>query len=93
MKLQLKMGQDEDFHPSTQLTTANLPHTPFYSLQDSSDPPLSRELYAFRTLRPKHLDIAHFFHVAPSVWNSLPREIRHIESTTAYETALKTHLL
>ena len=28
--------------------------------QDSSAPPLTQELYTFRTLRPKHLDIAHF---------------------------------
>ena len=34
-----------------------------------------------------------FFHAAPSVWNSLPHEIRHIQSATAFKTALKTHLL
>ena len=28
---------------------------------------------------------------APSVWNSLPHEIRHIQSTTVFKTALKTH--
>ena len=28
--------------------------------QDSSAPPLTQELYAFRTQRPKHLDIVHF---------------------------------
>ena len=33
-----------------------------------------------------------FSHAAPSVWNSLPHEIRHIQSTTAFKTALKTHL-
>ena len=32
------------------------------------------------------------FYAAPSVWNSLPHEIRHIQLTTAFETALKTHL-
>ena len=33
-----------------------------------------------------------FSHAAPSVWNSLPHEIRHIQSTTAFKTDLKTHL-
>ena len=33
-----------------------------------------------------------FSHVAHSVWNSLPHEIRHIQSPTAFKTALKTHL-
>ena len=31
-------------------------------------------------------------HAAFSVWNSLPREIRHIQSTTAFTNALKTRL-
>ena len=34
-----------------------------------------------------------FYYAALSVWNSLPREVRHIQSTTAFRTALKTHLL
>ena len=33
-----------------------------------------------------------FSYAAPSVWNSLPSEIRHIQSTTAFKTALKTCL-
>ena len=33
-----------------------------------------------------------FSHATPSVWNSLPHEIRHIQSNTAFKTALKTHL-
>ena len=39
-----------------------------------------------------HLDIAFFPYAAPSVWSSLPREIRHTQSTTAFKTAPKTHL-
>ena len=31
-------------------------------------------------------------HAAPSAWNYLPCEIRYIQSTTAFKTALKTHL-
>ena len=50
-----------------------------------------------RTLRIPHIltkTFGHssFSHAAPSVWNSLPHEIRHIQSTTAFKTALKTHL-
>ena len=33
-----------------------------------------------------------FSHAAPSVWNSLPHDIRHIQSAAAFKTALKTHL-
>ena len=33
-----------------------------------------------------------FSHAAPSVWNSLPHDIKHIQSVTAFKTALKTHL-
>ena len=34
-----------------------------------------------------------FSYAAPSVWNSLPREIRHSQQSTAvFKTALKTHL-
>ena len=43
-------------------------------------------------LRPKHGHRS-FSYSAPSVWKSVPREIRHIQSTTAFKTALKTHLL
>ena len=43
-------------------------------------------------IRPKHLDIVHFPNAAPAVWNSLPHDIRHIQSVTAFKTALKTHL-
>ena len=31
-----------------------------------------------------------FSYDAPSVWNPLPREIRHIQSSTAFKTTLKT---
>ena len=33
-----------------------------------------------------------FSHAAPSVWNSLPHNIRPIQSVIAFKTALKTHL-
>ena len=50
-----------------------------------------------RTLRIPHLKTKTFGHrsfsyTTPSVWNSLPFEIRHIQPTTAFKTALKTHL-
>ena len=50
-----------------------------------------------RTLRIPHIKtktFGHrsFSHAAPSVWNSLPHDIRHIRSVTSFKTALKTHL-
>ena len=63
-------------------------YSPSRQLRSSSDS---------RTLRIQHIKTKtfgqrSFSHAAPSVWNSLPYEIRHIQSTTAFETALKTHL-
>ena len=43
-------------------------------------------------IKTKTFGHSSFSHAAPSVWNSLPHEIRHIQSTTAFKTALKTHL-
>ena len=34
-----------------------------------------------------------FFYCAPKQWNSLPSVIRHIQSSHAFKTGLKTHLL
>ena len=63
-------------------------YSPSRQLRSSSDS---------RTLRIPHIKIKtfghrSFSHVAPSVWNSLPHEIIHIQSATAFKTALKTHL-
>ena len=48
-----------------------------------------------RTLSIPHIKTfghCSFSHATPSVWNSLPHEIGHIQSTIAFRTALKTHL-
>ena len=63
-------------------------YSPSRQLCSSSDP---------RTLRSPQIKTKTFGHrsfscAAPSVRNSLSREIRHIQSTTARTTALKTHL-
>ena len=63
-------------------------YSPSRRLRSSSDS---------RTLRISHVKTKTFGHrsfsyAALSVWNSLPREIRHIQSTTAFKTALTTHL-
>ena len=44
-------------------------------------------------IKTKRFGHRSFSHATSSVWNSLPHEIRHIQSTTAFKTALKTHLL
>ena len=58
--------------------------------QDSSTPLLTQELYAFRTLT-KTFGHRSFSHAVPSVLNSLPHEIRHIQSTT-YTHLFKSYL-
>ena len=50
-----------------------------------------------RTLRIPHIKTKtsghrSFSHAASSVWNSLPHDIRHIQSVTAFKAALKTYL-
>ena len=63
-------------------------YSPSWQLRSSSDS---------RTLCIPHIKIKTVGHrslsnAAPSVWNSLPHEIRGIQLTTAFKTALKTHL-
>ena len=50
-----------------------------------------------RTLRILHIKTKtsghrSFSHAAPSIWNTLPREIRHIQLTAAFKIALKANL-
>ena len=63
--------------------------------QDNSAPFLTQELYEplkKHILKPKHLASTLFSYAAPSVRNSLPLEMRHIQSTTTFKTVLKTLL-
>ena len=52
--------------------------------QDSSAPPLTQEFYAHNNthiilhIKTKSFGHCSFSYAAPSVWNSLPHEIRHI---------------
>ena len=59
--------------------------------RDSSALPLTQEL-RISHLKTKTFGHLSFFYTDPSVWNSLPREIRHIQSTTAFKTVPTTHL-
>ena len=63
-------------------------YSPSRQLRSSSD---SRTL-CIPQIRTKTFGHRSFSYAAPSVVNSLPREIRHIQSTTTLRTALKTHL-
>ena len=59
--------------------------------QDNSAPLLTQEHHVFHMLRLKH-GCHSFSYAAPSVWDSLPHKISHIQSTTlstAFKTALK----
>ena len=64
-------------------------YSPSRQLRSSSD---SRTLLILLMIKTKTFGHRSFSHATPSVWNSLPQEIRHIQSTTAFRTALKTHL-
>ena len=63
-------------------------YSPSRQLHSSSD---SRTLRIphIKTKTSRHHSLSH---AAPSVWNSLPHEIRHVQSATAFKTASKTHL-
>ena len=63
-------------------------YTPSRQLRSSSDSRTPRIPHT----KSKPFGHRSFSHAAPSVWNSLPREIRHTQSTTAFKTAPKTHL-
>ena len=63
-------------------------YSPSRQLRSSSDS---------RTLRIPHIKTKtfgrrSFSYATSSVWSSLPRETRHIQTTTAFKTAYKTHL-
>ena len=63
-------------------------YSPSRQLRSSSD---SRTLH-IPHIKTKTFGHRSFSHAAPSVWNSLSHDIRHIQSVTAFKTALKTHL-
>ncbi|MCP3848752.1 MAG: hypothetical protein GY694_00735, partial [Gammaproteobacteria bacterium] len=63
-------------------------YTPARQLRSSSD---TRLLLVPRT-RTKTFGNRSFSHSAPSLWNSLPYQLRHIESTETFKKTLKTHL-
>ena len=64
------------------------PYTPPRQLRSSSD----SRILCVPLARTKSFGERSFSFSAPSVWNSLPREIRHIHSLPSFKTALKTHL-
>ena len=63
-------------------------YSPSRQLRSSSDP----RTLCIPHIKTKTFGHLSFSHAAPSVWNSLPHDIRHIQSITAFKTALKTHL-
>ena len=63
-------------------------YTPSRHLRSSTD---TRTL-KIPNVRTKSYGHRSFSYAAPLVWNSLPRDIRHIDSTSTFRTALKTHL-
>ena len=62
-------------------------YTPSRNLRSSSDLRLLR----VPRVRTKSFGHCSFSYSAPTFWNSLPYEIRHIQSVSSFKTALKTH--
>ena len=63
-------------------------YTPSRQLRSSSDSRLLRIPH----VKTKAFGQRSFSFAAPSVWNSLPQEIRNITLTSEFKSALKTHL-
>ena len=64
-------------------------YTPKQDLRSSS---VNRNLSIPR-LRTKIFGHRSFSFAAPTIWNSLPSELRHTDSIQKFKSALKTHLL
>ena len=63
-------------------------YTPSRNLRSIADTRLLR----VPRVRTRTFGHRSFSFAAPTVWNSLPFEIRHLKSTASFKTALKTHL-
>ena len=63
-------------------------YTPSRNLRSIADTRLLR----VPRVRTKTFGHRSFSFAAPTIWNSLPFEIRHLKSTSSFKTALKTHL-
>ena len=63
-------------------------YVPSRQLRSSSDSKLLRIPH----VKTKSFGQRSFSYVAPSVWNSLPQEVRNVTLTSDFKTALKTHL-
>ena len=65
-----------------------LVYTPKRNLHSSSD----NRILCIPKLRTKTFGHRSFSFVAPTIWNSLPSELRHTESIQKFKLAQKTHL-
>ncbi|KAK7105219.1 hypothetical protein V1264_016626 [Littorina saxatilis] len=63
-------------------------YIPSRQLRSSSDSRMLRIPH----VRTKAFGHRSFSYAAPKIWNSLPYDIRHIDSTPSFKAALKTHL-
>ena len=62
--------------------------TPKRNLRSSSD----NRILCIPKLRTKSFGHRSFSFAAPTIWNSLPSELRHTDSIQKFKLALKTHL-
>ena len=64
-------------------------YTPKGNLRSSSD----NTILCIPILRTKSIWHRSFSFAAPTIWNSLPSELRHTDSIQKFKSALKTNLL
>ena len=72
----------------TYLSDLLLVHTPKRNLRSSSD----NRILCIPKLRTKTFGHRSFSFAAPTMWNSLPSELRHTDSIQKFKLALRTHL-
>ena len=63
-------------------------YSPSRQLRSSSD----SRVFVVPKVRTKAFGHRTFSYAAPTVWNSLPYEIRHLQTTSSFKSALKTFL-
>ena len=73
----------------TYLSDRPLAYTPKRNLRSSSD----NRILCIPKLQTKTFGHCSFSFAAPTIWNSLPSDLRHTDSIQKFKLALKTHLL
>ena len=74
--------------PSPLLSDLIQPYTQTRKCRSASD----TRAFVISRVNTKLFGERSFSYTGPSVWNNLPRSVRHSDSSSSFKTALKTHL-